>query len=92
MTMKLVCEVNVRGQDVPSVITTAATADQGAFVKVRPGVGKPFWMWQTLRAGTLTSAVFDGAPLVSSDTAVNNAAIQAMLSNPPDAEALLTWA
>lgn len=89
---KLVCEVTVRGQDVPSVITTAASIDPGSFLKLRPGVGKPFWWWATLRGGTLASVDFDGAPIVSDSVAENNAAVADMLANPPDANALLTWA
>lgn len=83
-SMKLVCEMTINGQDVVKVLTTANTANQGSLVKIRPGVGKPFWMWNSIPAGTVIGADFTGAPVVSDDVAVNNANIQAITANPAD--------
>lgn len=80
--MKLVCEVMVNGVATAKVLTTANNMNQGQLVKTLPGVGKPFYMFATL-TGTLLAADFDGAPIVSSDIAENNAAIEAMLADPP---------
>lgn len=80
--MKLVCEIMINGVEQTKVLTTANNIDQGAFVRVRPGVGKPFLMFASL-PGSVVAADFDGAPIVSADPVVNNAAITDMLANPP---------
>lgn len=82
MNMKLVCEIMVNGVATAKILTTANNYDQGMLVKTLPGVGKPFYMFATL-SGTLLAADFDGAPIVSANIAENNAAIDAMLANPP---------
>ena len=82
MTMKLVCEIMINGVEQVKVLTTANNIDQGLFLKNKPGVGKPFYMFNTLASGVI-GADFDGAPIVSADVAENNAAIAAMLAAPP---------
>lgn len=82
---KLVCEININGEDVVKVLTTAPNLDLGAFVKnIRPGVGKPFWYWPTIPAGTVVSADFTDAPIVSESASANNAAISAITADPAD--------
>jgi hypothetical protein len=80
--MKLVCEILIDGEMQTKVLTTATGIDNGAFVRVKPGVGKPFYMFNTL-PGPVLAADYEGAPIVSEDSAVNNAAIAAMLATPP---------
>jgi hypothetical protein len=80
--MKLVCEILINGEMQTKVLTTATGLDNGAFVRTKPGVGKPFYMFNTL-PGPVLAADWDGAPIVNQDAAVNNAAIAAMIANPP---------
>lgn len=80
---KLVCEQNIGGEDVLRSITTAAGVAP-TLVKTVPGVGKPFWYWPTIPAGTVIGADFTNAPIVSSDTAVNAASIAAITALPGD--------
>ncbi|HVL74229.1 MAG TPA: hypothetical protein VM434_20335 [Beijerinckiaceae bacterium] len=87
--MKMVCEVKGAARVVTTVSNDPAVL--GSQVRQVPGVGQPFWMWLTLPAGTLMGADFTGAPVVSSDAAVNAAAIQAMLDSPPSQDVLI-WA
>lgn len=86
--MKLVCEIKISGVDTLVALTTAPNIDLGAFVKVKPGVGKPFYVWNSIPQPNPTSCDFSNAPIVSSDTAVNNAAIGAITVAPED---VLTW-
>lgn len=91
MTMKLVCEILVNGVMSTKVLTTADSMDQGALVKTKPGVGKPFLMFASL-PGSVIAADFEGAPVVSTSTVENNQAIQAMLSEPQTYLSRLTFA
>lgn len=95
--MKLVCFLNINGVDVAKAITTFGDENNcAAFVKTKPGVGKPFLVYATLPPGVLLGAEFEDlnypAPIVSSDTAVNLAKIQEMLATPTPYLALLTFA
>lgn len=81
--MKLICTVKKRGVDTFAVMVTADNTDHATFVKVIPGVGKPFLLFATLPDGNPSAANFANAPLVSNDTAANQAAIDAMLTDPP---------
>lgn len=80
---KLICEQNIGGEDVIRSITTAAGVAP-TLVKTIPGVGKPFWYWPTIPAGTVIGADFSGAPMVSDDTATNSASIAAITAQPGD--------
>jgi hypothetical protein len=80
--MKLVCEIMVNGEAQTKVLTTATGIDVGAFVIQKPGIGKPYYVFNTL-PGAVLAADYEGAPIVSSDKAENNRNIQAMLNNPP---------
>lgn len=86
--MKLVCEIVINGEEVLAALTTAPNLDIGAFVKMRPGIGKPFYVWDSIPAPNPTSCDFTNAPIVTSDTAVNNANIAAITVDPAD---VLTW-
>lgn len=91
--VKLVCEIVVNGEARVSVLTTANNIDLGAFVKnIRPGVGKPFFVFNSIPAGTVVAADFTTAPIVSTDVAANNAAIADMLANPPNVSEVLVYA
>jgi CO dehydrogenase/acetyl-CoA synthase delta subunit len=83
--MKLVCETNVYGEMVAKVLTTANSMDQGKLVITKPGVGKPFFMFNSLPFPdrNLITADFTDAPLVTDDPVENNRLIQQMLGNPP---------
>lgn len=79
--MKVVCEMVINGEAVVKSYTTSAGTAAGV-VKTRPGVGQPFWAWPTIPVGTLVGADFTGAPIVSSNTQENQAAIDAITVAP----------
>lgn len=81
--MKLLCMVKKRGVETFGVILTASNTDHATFVKNAVGVGKPYLLFESLPDGNPTGAVFDGAPIVNNDPAVNQTDIDAMLANPP---------
>lgn len=80
--MKFVCERTIRGVTKVYVITLANGVDPGLGVKSICGIGNAYYAFNTL-SGTVIGADFTGAPVVSSDTAQNNADIDAMLLDPP---------
>jgi len=74
----------VKGEEQTKVVTTVSGLDQNAaFVRTLPGIGKPFYMFNSLPAGSVLGADFEGAPIVSENIAENKAAIERMLSEPP---------
>lgn len=80
---KLVGETTVNGEDVVKVATTL----QGSApytVRTFPGVGKPFWYWNTIPAGKVVGADFTNAPVANSDVNVNAANISAITVKPED--------
>lgn len=83
MEMNLICKVKKRGVDTFGVVVTAPNTDHATFVKNIPGVGKPFLLFASLPDGNPTGALLDQAPIVNVDAAVNQAAIDDMLNNPP---------
>ena len=83
MEMRLLCMAKKRGVEIFTAQVTADNTDHATFVKNMPGVGKPFFLFATLPDGNPASANFADAPIVSNDTAVNQAAIDEMLNNPP---------
>lgn len=86
--MRVVCMVSVSGQDVLKVFTTAPNVNIGEYVKLRPGIGKPVFVWDSLPAPNPTSCDFADAPIVVADAAENQANIDAITVNPSD---VLTW-
>lgn len=78
---KLVCEQTINGEDVLRSITTAAGV-AATLVKTVPGLGKPFWYWPSIPAGTVIGCDFTNAPIVSAVTAENQAAIDAITVQP----------
>ena len=80
---KLICEKVVNGETMLLNVTTAAGVVP-TLLKATPGVGKPFWYWPSIPAGTLLAADFTNAPTVSSDKAVNQAAMDAIEVEPAD--------
>jgi hypothetical protein len=81
---KLVCEITINGEDTLVALTTAPSVNLGSFVKIKPGVGKPFWYWASIPSGTLAACDFTNAPVVVSDIATNNANIAAITAAPED--------
>lgn len=86
--MKLVCEITISGVDTLVALTTAPGLNIGQFVKVKPGVGKPYWVWPSIPQPNPVACDFSNAPVVTSDTATNNANIAAITTDPAD---VLTW-
>ena len=87
-TLKVVCEVAINGVDTLKVFTTAAHTNIGEYVKLRPGIGKPVFVWDTIPAPNPTSCDFTDAPIVVADASVNQANIDAITADPSD---VLTW-
>lgn len=82
MSMKLVCGVMVNGEEQTRVVTTVSGLDNNAkFLRTIPGIGKPFYIFNTLPTGVI-GADFNGAPIVSEDIAVNKQLIEEQLANP----------
>lgn len=86
---KLVCEIVLNGEEVVKVLTTAPNINLGHFLTLKPGVGKPFWYWSSIPAGTVVSADFTDAPIVTADASANNALIAGITADPAD---VLTYA
>lgn len=90
--MKLVCFVTINGVDTLKTITTVSGVTQNAtFVKLKPGVGQPFLIFNSL-PGTVIGAEFDTAPIVSDVVGENETSINAMLADPATYLAMLTFA
>lgn len=83
MEMRLICIVKKRGVDTFAVITTAENTNHASFIKNAVGVGKPYFLFASLPNGYPSSADFSLAPICNNDVAVNQAAIDEMLENPP---------
>lgn len=87
-TLKVVCEVTVGGVDVLKVFTTAANTNIGEYVKLRPDIGKPVFVFATLPAPNPSGCDFTDAVIVVADASVNQANIDAITVDPSD---VLTW-
>jgi len=72
-----------RGVDTVIFSVTTDDATLAPSLVNMPGVGKGFLVFATFPDGKPASVSFDNAPLVSSDPAVNQTAIDAMLAAPP---------
>jgi hypothetical protein len=75
---KLVCEINVGGNDVAKALTTGSS-QVGTFVKTTPGIGKPFFYFNSIavppgKSINNIAVDFSTAPVVVDDAAANNAA------------------
>ena len=80
---KIVCEIEINGEQVVKAVTT--TPGTAKFMlRTVPGPGKPFWCWNSIPAGQLIGADFTGAPLASADAEVNQTAIDAITATPQD--------
>lgn len=80
---KVICEEEVNGETViRSYTTSAGTA--AAFVKVRPGPGKPFWCWASVPTGQIIGCDFTNAPIATNSTTDNQALIDAITAAPQD--------
>jgi hypothetical protein len=80
---KVICEEVVNGETVIRSYTTAA-GTAAAFVKVKPGAGKPFWCWDAVPPGVIIGADFTNAPIATSNTATNQASIAGITAVPED--------
>jgi hypothetical protein len=85
---KLICEKVINGETMLLNATTAAGVVP-TLLKTTPGVGKPFWYWPSIPAGTIAAVDFTNAPIVSSDKAANQAAMDSITVEPTD---VLTYA
>lgn len=83
-------------------LANAATApgDPGLRVKQMVGVGNQFWSWPSIPAGKVVGVDFafgtgyswgDGAPICSSDPAVNNAILAELATSGPSPAEVLTY-
>jgi hypothetical protein len=80
---KIVGETLYNGETVVKVATTLQGTAPYA-VRTFPGVGKPFWYWDTVPAGKIVGADFTGAPIATSDVAVNASLIAGITARPQD--------
>lgn len=80
---KVICEEIVNGESVIRSYTTAA-GTAAAFVKVKPGPGKPFWCWPSVPVGTIIGCDFSAAPIATSTTSTNQALIDGISTLPED--------
>jgi hypothetical protein len=80
---RLVCFVNISGEDQLKVVTTVpGTAPY--MVKTIPGVGKPYWYWESIPLGNVVAADFTNAPLATSNTQVNQQNMNAITATPEE--------
>jgi hypothetical protein len=85
MTMKLVAQINIRGQEATKVLTTVnSITTVASSMRTIVGVGKPFLIFNSLSNpdASLVGADFTDAPLVSNDVAANVEMINLQLANP----------
>jgi hypothetical protein len=80
---KVICEETVAGETVVRSYTTIA-GGAAAFVKIKPGVGKPFWCWPTVPAGVITGVDLSAAPIATANTVTNQGLIDAITVAPED--------
>lgn len=71
------------GKDKLLTVLLADGINHAESVKTNPGVGKPFLIFDSLPDGMPSGVDFSDAPIVNIDASVNQAAITAMLANPP---------
>jgi hypothetical protein len=83
MTMKVICQETVGGELVMRSYTTT-TGGAAVLVKTHPGPGNPYWAWPTVPSGTIVGADFTDAPIATTVTADNQAAINAITATPEE--------
>lgn len=71
-----------RGVDTLMFGVSAVDSLVAETLRSAPGIGKPFLVFGSFPDGRPASVNFDDAPVVSSDIAANQAAIDDMLANP----------
>lgn len=81
---RLVCKMTINGEESLRVITTPNSAVVADLVKRYPGVGKPWWYWPSIPAGTVIGADFEGAPIASSNSVENAEALAAITATPEE--------
>ncbi len=74
----------VNGVEVPKSYTTQNLDTASVGVKVKPGVGKPFWAFNTVPTGQLVGVDMTGAPVATSDWQQNRSLIDAIIVQPED--------
>ena len=80
---KVICEDVLNNEHIIRSYTTVA-GGAAAFVKIKPGVGKPFWCWPSVPPGTIIGADFTNAPVATDNTATNQSLIDAITAQPED--------
>lgn len=85
MDMYLIYMGKKLGQDklLTFLLTDQGAANLATGVKLNPGVGKKYFVFDALPDGNPTGVDFTDAPVVSTDVSINQAAIDAMLATPP---------
>ena len=74
----------VNGVDVIRNWTTTDADTAALLVKRRPGVGKAFWFWSSIPAGTIIGVEMTDAPVATDDTQTNRALIDAITATPEE--------
>lgn len=89
---KLICVKTIGGVEALRVFTTVS-GSQGAIIKQIVPIGTPYWIFNSIPAGTVIAADFTDAPIASTDIAVNNANAAPLLATPPsvDPATVLTY-
>lgn len=80
---KLICEKVINGETMLLNVTTAAGVVP-QLLKTTPGVGKPYWYWPSIPAGSIVAVDFTNAPIASADKVANQAAIEGITAEPAD--------
>jgi hypothetical protein len=80
---KLICEKELNGELILCNLTTVAGVVP-TLVITTPGVGKPFWFWNSIPVGKIVACDFTNAPIASADVAENLAAMNAITAQPQD--------
>jgi len=83
VTAKLICRVMYNGEEVLRSLTTIRAAVP-ILIKTTPGIGKPYWYWDSIPVGKIVAADFTDAPIANGDTAVNVAAMAAITATPQE--------
>lgn len=83
MDMYLICIVKKRGVDIIGTILLAENVDLANAIKTNPGVGKPYFVFNSLPDGNPIGVDFADAPIVNLDASVNQTNIDNMLADPP---------
>jgi len=80
---KLVCEIELKGETIVRGLTTVPSIVP-VLVKTTPGVGQPFWYWDSIPAGKVVAADFTNAPIATDDADVNAGLMYAKVVDPLD--------